>query len=82
MAKVMRHTGLTLVNFSIRAYDTNNLSASQIETRLLRRVQPGDILLLHDGAARTTTPNRESLLKALPRIVDTLQDNGLEFVTA
>lgn len=42
----------------------------------LRGVQNGSIILMHDGGG-----NREQTAEALPRIIDTLREQGFEFVT-
>ncbi|MDJ0783163.1 MAG: polysaccharide deacetylase family protein [Desulfosarcinaceae bacterium] len=47
---VLRPLDLIVVNFSRRAYDLGNRRLADLATKLLRRVRPGDILLLHDAA--------------------------------
>jgi peptidoglycan/xylan/chitin deacetylase (PgdA/CDA1 family) len=41
-------TGMYLVNFSCRALDGGNRRISNIAERILRRIRPDDIVLLHD----------------------------------
>ena len=42
-------TGMYLVNFSCRALDGGNRRISNIAERILRRIRPDDIVLLHDS---------------------------------
>jgi peptidoglycan/xylan/chitin deacetylase (PgdA/CDA1 family) len=53
------------------------VSADAIRTRLLDAVQPGSVILLHDGPGAM----RAATLAALPSILDALGERGLESVT-
>jgi peptidoglycan/xylan/chitin deacetylase (PgdA/CDA1 family) len=50
-------------------------TADEIAARVLRDVQPGSIILMHDGGG-----DREATLEALPRIVAGIRSRGLAFV--
>ncbi len=80
MAGVMKGTGMRLVNFSARAYDTRPVDALTIVRRIKKRVGPGAIILLHDGADRDPAPDRRAMLESLPVIIDALRRDGYEFV--
>ena len=81
MRSVMRAAGLRVVNFSARAFDTQDVSPEAIVSRITRAAAPGAIILLHDGSDRTPQPNRQALLAALPAVIDRLAANGYRFVT-
>ncbi|MBE0584916.1 MAG: polysaccharide deacetylase family protein [Desulfofustis sp.] len=51
-SKALRQTGLIAVTFSRRAGDRGNRNIRGLAERILRRLQPGDIVLLHDTAPR------------------------------
>lgn len=74
-----RH-GLTLVAWSLHSSDTRLPNAEAIAARVLDRVQPGDIVLLHDGH---DLPGRHRPLcaHAVRLILKGLRDRGLECVT-
>jgi peptidoglycan/xylan/chitin deacetylase (PgdA/CDA1 family) len=44
----LNDTGLRVVNFSCRGFDRGNKRIRGLAARIIRRVQPGDIILLHD----------------------------------
>jgi peptidoglycan-N-acetylglucosamine deacetylase len=52
--KALRQTGLIAVTFSRRAGDRGNRNIRGLAGRILRRLRPGDIVLLHDTAPRRT----------------------------
>ena len=48
--RVLLDLGMFCVNFSCRAGDMGNRRIQNLATRLLKKVRPGDIILLHDVA--------------------------------
>lgn len=72
LPEALRGSEMFVVLFSRRAGDAGNRRVRGIARRLLRRVRPGDILLLHD-----IRPPNPSLLPAWIREVERLLD-GLE----
>ena len=48
---------------------------------LVRGLQAGDILLLHDGHAARTPSGNAVILEALPRVLDAVAAAGLRSVT-
>ncbi len=81
LARVMRRTGLTLVNFNVRAFDTRASDSHKIYRRLVKDAGCGSILLLHDGDDVCPRPDRTAMLEALPRLIDHLQNQGYQLVT-
>ncbi len=47
LAKVLAGEGLITVNYSCRALDRGNRSINRLAARILDRLQPGDIIMLH-----------------------------------
>jgi len=73
----LARSGLTMVTWSARPFDTMGGPASRIRDRLLARAEPGGILLLHEGVRRhdgEVSPTVE----ALPGIIEGLRSRGLE----
>jgi peptidoglycan/xylan/chitin deacetylase (PgdA/CDA1 family) len=64
---------LVTVLWTANSGDYTGLTPSQIANRVLGRVSPGGIILLHDGVIPTQ--------EALPVIVNTLRSRGYTFVT-
>lgn len=48
MAKAIKNMGLTSIGWSIRSYDTSIKDIAKIKQRILSRLKPGAIILLHD----------------------------------
>ena len=78
---LLRERGLTMVMWSMRGYD-GRLGASGIADTTLRQLQPGGIILLHDGF-ETHAPaevDRSATVRALPAIISGIRRAGYAFV--
>lgn len=51
--KAVRATGHTVMGWSVRSLDTLIRSETRILRRILRRIKPGGVVLLHDTSAKT-----------------------------
>jgi peptidoglycan-N-acetylglucosamine deacetylase len=80
IAKVVRDLDLTVVGWSVRALDGLGSSLpSRVARRVVRGLEDGAIVLLHDAAERDDhTP---ASLEALPRIIDGMHARNLVGVT-
>jgi peptidoglycan-N-acetylglucosamine deacetylase len=65
-----------LVLGSVFPYDTHIPSAWFAQTFILRKAQPGDIIVLHDGLGRG-----ERTAQVLDRVLPVLKQRGFQFVT-
>jgi peptidoglycan/xylan/chitin deacetylase (PgdA/CDA1 family) len=72
--RVLAALGLDLVSWEARFLD-RAASPARLRRRL-RRVRPGSIILLHDGADRSAEGN-PALLDLLPGLLDVIQARGL-----
>jgi len=70
--RVARDLGLTVVGWTARGFDTQSTDPQRIVQRITRRLQPGAIILLHDG----NIP-RDRLVATVKLLLDTLR--GLEY---
>jgi peptidoglycan-N-acetylglucosamine deacetylase len=68
--------GYTVVSWSVQSNDWNQNTAKAIEQNVLESVQPGAIILLHDGGG-----DRSQTVAALPAIIEGLQTRGYSFRT-
>jgi peptidoglycan/xylan/chitin deacetylase (PgdA/CDA1 family) len=80
LARVAHKRDLTIVAWSLHSRDTMSADAHAIARRVLKRIQPGDIVLMHDGHDLDGR-HRRGILPALPLILKGLQERGLEPVT-
>ena len=64
---------LALLSWSVDPKDWATTSVGSIETAVLKRIQDGDIILLHDMSV--------SSVQAALDVVDVLQEQGFQFVT-
>jgi peptidoglycan/xylan/chitin deacetylase (PgdA/CDA1 family) len=78
---VLSRLGLQLVSWSVRAFDTKNKNAEKVKCKLIAGLQPGAIILLHDGNAARTKVGIPIILAVLPAILEAAREKGLHFVT-
>lgn len=72
MKSILRGSGLHIIGFSNRAWDTSSHTKEIILSRIMRHLKPGDIILLHDTVAETVDiiePLAEKIKQAGYRIV-------------
>jgi len=75
--QVLLHLNLYTVNFSCRAFDGGNRRIRNLSKKILKRVHPDDIILLHD-----TRPKNDHLfscwLKEMDQILTGIGEKGLK----
>jgi peptidoglycan/xylan/chitin deacetylase (PgdA/CDA1 family) len=69
--------GLRAVTWTGRAFDTGSAPVEAIVARLERGLQPGNILLLHDGSEPARPRDRRSCVSALARLLPLMAERGL-----
>jgi peptidoglycan/xylan/chitin deacetylase (PgdA/CDA1 family) len=77
LSVVLARTGLSLVSWTRRGFDTVTHDGTRVAARLGRRLSGGDILLLHDASSARDVRNRPVVLDALPRLLDEMGRKGL-----
>jgi peptidoglycan/xylan/chitin deacetylase (PgdA/CDA1 family) len=77
LKQALEAAALQFVLWTLRTYDTRAVSTERLRRRILERVQPGAIVLLHDRPG----PGACAMLSALPDVIDELRARGYEFVT-
>lgn len=70
-----------LAGWDVTGWDWSETDPQRLAERVLREVQPGSIVLLHDGRDGIPGADRAVLLAALPIILDGLAARGLTPVT-
>jgi len=73
----LERADLELVLWRLRTYDTWPTTRDELRRRILERVRPGAIVLLHDRPAHGTA----AMVEVLPDVIDALRDRGYELVT-
>lgn len=71
--RVAKELGLEVAGYSARGLDQRTTSAERVLARILRRVRPGAIVLLHDGGV---PPAR--LLAVVTMLIDNLEAEGYQ----
>ena len=64
------------VMWSVDSMDYRPFTAQQLVKNVTRKVEPGSIVLMHDGGG-----NRSTTVEALPKIIAQLKELGYSFVT-
>jgi peptidoglycan/xylan/chitin deacetylase (PgdA/CDA1 family) len=77
LAQAIERAGVRYISWSVRTFDTYPQERDSLRERILTRTAPGDIVLMHDRAARGTS----ALLSVLPDVIDLLKARGYEFGT-
>ena len=70
--KAVSSTGTTAIQWDVDSLDWKGLSAKDIQSRVLKNVQPGSIVLFHNAAENTP--------EALPGIIESLLADGYTIV--
>lgn len=82
MRGVLKKKGLTSIPWTKGIWDTDMPPADELLSRVKRGMRPFEVLLLHDGITDDrTNANRQSLVEALPIIIDEYRRGGYEFMT-
>jgi peptidoglycan/xylan/chitin deacetylase (PgdA/CDA1 family) len=75
------HTrGMVMVLGDVTPHDDATTTPQQLAARVLARVHGGSIIVLHDGEAGDPSLDRTVVVKALPLILDGLQQRHLRAV--
>jgi len=78
---ILKELRISMVGWQVRAFDTQRQDPKVIAKSILRKVQPGGVILLHDGSDSAGSEDRTATLQALPEILEGLKDRGMEFLT-
>ena len=78
---VLSKLGLRLVAWTRRGFDTRTADAATVSRRLLRDLDPGAILLLHDGNSARSPHGVPVILEVLPAVLEAAAAAGLRAVT-
>lgn len=81
--KIVEEKGYQMVLWSISGMDWSGVPAERIARRVVNRIHPGAIILLHDSGAllKSEGGSRLNTVKAVELIIDRLLEMGFEFVT-
>jgi peptidoglycan/xylan/chitin deacetylase (PgdA/CDA1 family) len=73
--------GERTVGWSLGVWDSDRPGVDEIVRRTLEGVEPGSIVLLHDGDGYNPDGDRMQTAAAVPHIIDRLKDQGYGFAT-
>lgn len=80
LAKVMDRLRMPVVAWSVHSRDTRSSNPEKIARRVLNRLRPGDIVVMHDGHD-LQGKSRPATADALRRILDGVRERNLKPVT-
>ena len=78
---IARSMGELTIGWSLGVWDSECPGVKAIVQRTIAGVEPGSIVLLHDGDGYDPEGDRSQTAAAVPEIIDRLRENGYEFVT-
>ena len=70
--EAVNDAGMTAIQWDVDSLDWKGISADEIQSRVLKNIQPGSIVLFHNAAEHTP--------EALPGILEQLQKDGYTIV--
>jgi peptidoglycan/xylan/chitin deacetylase (PgdA/CDA1 family) len=77
-----KQIGYVTIEWTLTGHNgMKEIPADRIVKNILDGVQNGAIILLHDGNRLIKGANRSNIIKALPFIIESLQQKGFQFVT-
>jgi peptidoglycan/xylan/chitin deacetylase (PgdA/CDA1 family) len=79
--RITREIGLDPVMWNVTGYDWNAPPAEVIEQKVVKRMQGGDVILLHDGGHEQMGADRSQTVLASERLIARCKSEGYEFVT-
>jgi peptidoglycan/xylan/chitin deacetylase (PgdA/CDA1 family) len=79
LANALEQQGLRCVTFSCRAFDGGNRFLRDLSGRILKKVKPDDIILLHDIRPKGAV-DAEVFLREMEAILSSLKNRGLQVV--
>jgi peptidoglycan-N-acetylglucosamine deacetylase len=79
--RIARELGLETIMWNVTGYDWNAPSAAEIESKVVRHMRGGDVILLHDGGHRAMGADRGRTVIATDNLIRRWKDQGHEFVT-
>jgi len=74
---VLARTGLQLVSWTARGFDTREGDPDRVLARLTNALEPGAILLLHDAGSAVAPTGRPVVLEVLPRLLEEIRSRSL-----
>jgi peptidoglycan/xylan/chitin deacetylase (PgdA/CDA1 family) len=74
--KIAKKTHSRVVRWSVDSEDWHKRGAKKIAKRVIKQVEPGSVILMHDGGG-----DRSQTVEALPMIIEKLKAKGYVFVT-
>lgn len=78
LGPLLRSRGLILVTWTRRGFDAISRRPERVLARLTRDLNPGNILVLHDGGAARTPAGDPIVCLVLPQLLEQLRRRGLE----
>lgn len=79
LVEKLRDMNYTVVGWSVDSLDWKEEAPEIIANNVLSKVEPGSIILMHDGAE--WDGDRTNTIKSLRQIIPALKEQGYEFVT-
>lgn len=76
--ETVANEGYHNIYWSIDPRDWSGISSKEIVNHIKEKIEPGAIILLHSNGSKDSIPNTA---KALPHIIEYLQEQGYEMVT-
>ena len=80
VAYVLAKADRTHISCNVWSWDWTTQNPDKITETVLRKTEPGSIIVLHDGKAENKEADRSGTVEATDRIITALKQDGYQFV--
>ena len=80
VAYVLAKADRTHISCNVWSWDWTTQNPDKITETVLRKTEPGSIIVLHDGKAENKEADRSGTIEATDRIITALKRDGYQFV--
>ena len=81
LPQITSQNNLEIIGWNIDSLDWKKPGVNSIVNNVVGNIEPGSIILMHDGSNEENIPNRDQTVAALPQIIDSLREKGYIFLT-
>jgi peptidoglycan/xylan/chitin deacetylase (PgdA/CDA1 family) len=79
--RIARELGFETIMWNVTGYDWDAPPAAAIESKIIRQIRGGDVILLHDGGHKQIGADRSQTVIATDRLIARYASEGYKFLT-
>lgn len=79
--RIARELGYETIMWNVTGYDWDAPPAAEIESKIIRQIRGGDVILLHDGGHKQIGADRSQTVIATDHLIARYASEGYKFLT-